>query len=50
MPADRVRVTRGNTSFWSQSVDGCRGDTPDEHERAPLIDRYLAERDTSQTP
>ena len=48
--ADRVRVTHQDTTFWSLSVDWCRRHTPDDHERAPIIDQYLAERDPSHTP
>jgi|AP95_1055475.scaffolds.fasta_scaffold25856_2 hypothetical protein len=47
---DRVRVTHQDTTFWSLSVDWCRRHTPDDHERAPLIDQYLTERDQSRTP
>ncbi len=47
---DRVHVTYGETAFWSLSVEWCRRHTPDDHERAPIIDQYLADQNPSQTP
>lgn len=42
---DRVRVTRGQTAFWSLSVEWCRRHTSEtDHERLSLIDQYLADR------